>query len=118
MNRTHAFATALTLSLIAPLAQAACTLEAEPAIPDGATATLEQMKTAQASVKTYGEAYRGCLDSENASVPADETPEAKAAREQAYTTAYNASIDRQEALAAKFNESVKAYKAAQAAAAN
>lgn len=118
MNRTHAFATAFTLSLLAPLAQAACTLEAEPAIPDGAKATLDQMKAAQASVKTYGEAYRSCLDAANAEVPADETAEAKAAREQAYTAAYNASIDRQEALAAKFNESVKAYKAAQPPATN
>lgn len=115
MNRTHAFATALTLSLIAPLANAACTLEAEPSIPDGATATLDQMKAAQAAVKGFGEGYRSCLDAENAKVPAEETAEAKVAREQAYTAAYNASIDRHEALAAKFNESVKAYKAAQAA---
>lgn len=109
---------AAALSLLATTTQAACTLEAEPVIPDGKTATLDQMKATQAAVKGYGEAYRKCLDEEaaaaNAAAPKDETADAKNARAAATADAYNASIDKQTALAAKFNDAVKAYKAAQA----
>ena len=117
MNRLPLFALAVTFSLLATSVQAACTLEAEPEIPDGKTATLDQMKATQAAVKGYGEAYRKCLDDEaaaaDASAPKDEAAEAKSARAAATAEAYNASIDKQTALAAKFNEAVKSYKAAQ-----
>lgn len=118
MTRLFTLAAALALPLLAGAAQAACTLEAEPAIPDGKTATLEQMKAAQAAVKVYGEDYRKCLDAEaaaaEAAAPKDETEDAKKARAAATASAYNASIDKHTELAGKFNEAVKAYKAAQA----
>ena len=118
MKTLTTIAAAATLSLLAAASHAACTLEAEPVIPDGKTATLDQMKATQAAVKAYGNDYRACLDSEaaaaNAAAPKDETADAKNARAAATASAYNASIDKQTALAAKFNDAVKAYKAAQA----
>jgi len=118
MKKIVTLAAALTMPLLTATAFAACTLEAEPSIPDGSTATLDQMKATQAAVKAYGNDYRTCLDTEaaaaNAAAPKDETAEAKAARAASTATAYNTSIDKQAALAARFNDAVKAYKAAQA----
>lgn len=118
MKSMFTLAAVLTMPLLAGAAQAACTLEAEPAIPDGKTATLDQMKATQAAVKVYGEDYRKCLDAEaaaaDAAAPKDETEDAKKARAAATAAAYNGSIDKHTALAAKFNDAVKAYKAAQA----
>jgi hypothetical protein len=118
MKKMFTLAAAMALPLLAASAQAACTLEAAPQIPDGKTATLDQMKATQAAVKAYGNDYRACLDAEaaaaNAAAPKDEKAEAKNARAAVTAEAYNASIDKQTALAASFNDAVKAYKAAQA----
>jgi hypothetical protein len=118
MRKIVTLAAALAMPLLTATAFAACTLEAEPAIPDGKTATLDQMKATQAAVKVYGEDYRKCLDAEaaaaDAAAPKDETEDAKKARVAATADAYNGSIDKHTALAAKFNDAVKAYKAAQA----
>ena len=84
MKKIVTLAAALAMPLLTATAFAACTLEAEPSIPDGSTATLDQMKATQAAVKAYGNDYRTCLDTEaaaaNAAAPKDETDEAKAAR--------------------------------------
>ncbi len=118
MRKTLTIVAALAFPFFAATAHAACTLEAEPVIPDGASATLDQMKAAQAAVKAYGVDYRACLDTEaaaaNAAAPKDESADAENVRATATAAAYNGSIDKQTALAAKFNDAVKAYKAAQA----
>ena len=67
MMRLPMAALTLSLSLFAAAATAECSREAAPAIPDGAVATLEDMKAAQAAVKAYmasGTAYLACLDGE------------------------------------------------------
>ena len=118
MRKTLTIVAALAFPFFAATAHAACTLEAEPAIPDGKSATLDQMKAAQAAVKAYGADYRTCLDAEaaaaNAAAPKDESADAENLRATATAAAYNGSIDKQTALAAKFNDAVKAYKGAQA----
>jgi hypothetical protein len=96
-----------------------CTAPAVPDLPDGTTATLEQMLDGQAAVKAYqasNTAYRSCLeplisDAEVAasgdSPPAEVTEKLKALNEH-----YNASVSAEEGLANKFNSELKAYKAA------
>lgn len=100
------------LSLAAVNARAACEYPPEVKIPDGATATQEQMAAAQATVKKYMtdmEAYMSCLDAEAAAIPADQqTPEQKSL----VVKRHNAAVDAMESVAAAFNAQVKAFKAA------
>ena len=73
----------LSLSLFAAAASAECSREAAPAIPDGAVATIDDMKAAQAAVKAYmasGNAFLACLEEEGMAAGEEEAVEAKAAR--------------------------------------
>ena len=50
-----------------------------------------------------------CLDAEQAALPVEEqTPETKAM----HVKRYNAAVDAEESIAARFNDQIKAYKAA------
>ena len=95
---------------------ALCKAEVQPDIPDPASATLDEMKAAQAAVKGFEEAYRKCLDAaaeaSNAAAPTDEPEDDKNARLAAGVALYNASIDRQTALAEKYNAAARAFKEA------
>jgi len=96
-----------------------CTAPDVPTLPDGATATLQQMLDGQAAVKAYQASnteYRSCLEPQISAAevaasgdsPAPELTEAlKTLNEQ-----YNASVSAEETLAGKFNTELKAYKAA------
>jgi hypothetical protein len=81
-------------------------------IPDGATATNDQMVDGQKTVKAYMaemDAYLKCLDDEEAALSEEQkTPEEHALR----IEKYNAAVDVMEANAAAFNEQVREYKAA------
>jgi hypothetical protein len=81
-------------------------------IPDGATATNDQMVDGQKTVKAYMaemDAYLKCLDDEEAALSEEQkTPEEHALR----VEKYNAAVDVMEATAAAFNEQVREYKAA------
>lgn len=99
-------------------AQAACTYPTEPSdIPDGKTATLEQMVAAQKSVKEFDQAivaYTSCLKLEHEAALAkspDLSDDKKKAMEKKLAQKHDAAITADEALAARFNEQVKAYKA-------
>ncbi len=88
---------------------AACEYPQEISIPDGATATNEDMLAGQALVKQYMaemEAYLDCLDKDEANDPEKQSPEAKALHVQRHNTA----VDAMESVAAKFNEQIRAYK--------
>jgi DNA repair ATPase RecN len=103
----------LTLAVsLSPAARAACEYPAEVKIPDGASATEEEISSASAAVKKYlGEmqAYMDCIDAEAAAVPVEEqTPEAKSL----HVKRYNAAVDAMEATANSFNEQLRAFKAA------
>ena len=99
----------LSLSLFAAAASAQCSREAAPAIPDGAVATLEDMKAAQAAVKAYmasGNAFLACLEEEGMAAGEEEAVEAKAAR----IASHNAAVDEQTDVATRFNAALQAFK--------
>jgi len=79
-------------------------------IPDGATATNEEMVDGQMRVKEYMaemEAYLDCLDKESAAAAEERTAEESAA----VTQVYNSAVDEMHRIASAFNEEVRAYKA-------
>ena len=96
-----------------------CTVPEVPGLPDGSSATLQQMLDGQAAVKAYqasNTAYRTCLEPKitaaevaaSGESPGPDLVEAlKALNEE-----YNASVSAEEELAGKFNTELQAYKAA------
>ena len=104
--------------LLATAANAECTYPKEPSnMPDGATATQDQMVEGMKAVKEYNNqvtTYLSCLDEEmNARVeaagpdaPADQIEQIKAI----HTKRHNAAVDALEQQAARFNEQVKVFK--------
>lgn len=94
-----------------------CTAPATPTLPDGASASLEEMVAGQAAVKSFqadAQAYRECLDGAMQRLrTAAEDGDAEAAEAFKQTTdAYNASVSAEENLATDFNSAIRAYKAA------
>ena len=106
-------------TLLAAAAQAECTYPKAPAnLPDGHSATQEQMVEGMKQVKTYNgqvTEYLGCLEQEmNARVeaagpdaPAEQIEQIKAI----HNKRHNAAVDELEQTASRFNEQVKAFKA-------
>ena len=104
--------------LFAGAAGAECVYPKAPAqVPDGATATKDQMVEGMKGVKEYNAAvseYLTCLENEmNARVeaagpdaPADQFEQIKAI----HNKRHNAAVEELEAHAARFNEQVKVYK--------
>ena len=92
--------------------------QAPTKIPDGATATLEDMVAGQKAVGAYQKAindYTACIDKE-----LDDTiakagdklkPEQKADMQRVEAQKHNAAVDQLQAIADRFNEQVKVYKA-------
>jgi hypothetical protein len=105
--------------LAAAPAFATCSYPKAPSnIPDGATATLEQMVAAQKAVKAYNDeikAYTDCLKLEHDTAVAKDseklTKEQKDEMEKMQVQKNNAAVDEAEQVTARFNEQVKAYKA-------
>ena len=105
--------------LMAAAANAECTYPKEPSnMPDGATATQDQMVEGMKAVKEYNTQvtnYLSCLEQEmNARVeaagpdaPADQIEQIKAI----HNKRHNAAVDALEQQAARFNEQVKVFKA-------
>jgi hypothetical protein len=108
----------LLASLAAIPARAACIYPRPPEnVPDGATATYEQMVEAQKAVKQFDAdvtAYNACLDMELQSLLADPgLDDARKAELQAMQVKKNnAAVDEAQALADRFNEQLRAYKEA------
>jgi hypothetical protein len=106
--------TSSPLALIATcgaFAAAACETPAMISIPDGKSATMEQLLAAQAQVKTYMAAmndYLACIDGE-AEAKGEDAPEQYQAM---MATRHNTAVSEMESVAAAFNDQVKAYKAA------
>lgn len=108
------------------VAGATCLAPTAPGtFPDGNTASLDEMKTGQASVKdfvTQANAYIDCVDSEKPKVdPKKKMSEKEAADMKAAQDAAEKKIQAEEAekatVAQRFNDQVKAFKAKAAAAA-
>ena len=111
--RSHLSLALMVLAVaMAPVAQAGCEYPSDVKIPDGKTATQEEIAAANAVVKKYladMEAYTSCLDAEVAALPVEQqTPEAKAL----HVKRYNAAVDAMEATANAFNEQLRAFKGA------
>lgn len=106
-----------TFLLTVGTAAFACDYPQRADVPNGATATKEQMLAGQASVKEFVaamEAYLACIEKDEedtiASMP-ELSEEELATRNAALTKKYNAAVEEMELVAAQFNEEVRAYKA-------
>jgi len=110
------------MALIAVLAAgpvyADCTYPAAPGkLPDGATATLDEMLAGQKVVKEYDtaiKAYVDCIDKEldqKIAAAGDKLkPEQKADMQKVEAQKHNAAIDQLQGVADRFNEQVKVFK--------
>ncbi|MDB6088695.1 MAG: hypothetical protein JWN85_1479 [Gammaproteobacteria bacterium] len=115
------FSIAAVAALTAGPAYADCSYPPPPnKIPDGSTATLEEMQAAQKAMQTYDhaiKAYTDCLRLEHDAALAkttDMTPEEKAKQtaqiESVMNKKNNAAIDQEESIVARFNEQIKVFK--------
>jgi hypothetical protein len=109
-----AFATALTGTVYAD-----CPYPTAPAkLPDGATATLEEMLAGQKAVQEYSKAindYNACIDKaldDQIAKGGDKLkPEQKADLQRMEAQKHNAAVDQLQSVADRFNEQVKIFKA-------
>jgi len=115
--KSFRLAVVLGLAGFAVAAQAECVYPQQDVdMPDGTTATQEEMVAAQKAVKAYMadmEAYLACLKEEHAAAAAeagDEDEEAAAKREAMFTKRHDAAVDQMHLVGARFNEQVRAYK--------
>ena len=106
-------------ALMAAVAHADCPYPATPEkLPDGATATLQDMLAGQKTVADYNKAvndYVACIDKEVDAAIAKQgdklKPEQKADMQRVETQKHNAAIDQLQGVADRFNEQVKVYRA-------
>ena len=99
-----------------------CSGPQPPSLPDGATASMEEMLAGQKAVKEYQAAnleYMGCLEKEFTAAEtaalnssSEEDKEAAQATYQKAVDAYNAAVSKEEEIAGQFNTEIREYKAA------
>jgi hypothetical protein len=118
MTKITVAGTLLAGLLAAVAANAECSYPKAPTgLPDGATATQDQMVEGMKAIKEYNgqvTAYLNCLETEmntrieaaGPDAPADQIEQIKAI----HTKRHNAAVEELEANAARFNEQVKVYK--------
>ena len=101
-----------------PAASAGCNYPKAPSqIPDGKTASLDEMKAAQGAVKQFMtdmDVYLKCVDEENPPAPVgasltEDQKKAQDARERVRVQKHNAGVADEEAVADRFNTQRKAY---------
>lgn len=117
MKSLLVFATMAALSAGAVYAD--CPYPSPPdKLPDGATATLQDMLAGQKAVGDYNKAmndYVACIDKalqdSIASAGDKLKPEQKADMQRVETQKHNAAIDQLQSVADRFNEQVKVFKA-------
>ena len=114
------YSIALLGALAAGQAQGACTYPTAPgALPDGATATRDDMLAGKKKVVQFDNdisAYTSCLKLETEAAlakSADLTDAQKADIQKMADQKHNAAVEADEALAARFNEQLRAYNAKQ-----
>jgi len=93
------------------IAQSECERPETTVIPDGASATLEEMLEAQAGVRAFLDAMNGYIDCMDARIEAaaEDTPPETI---NGWIEARNSAVGEEEALAARFNEERQAYQQA------
>jgi hypothetical protein len=112
-------AIAFTAALGTGAAYAECSYPPAPAnLPDGRTATMEEMVAGQKAVKEYDTAiksYVTCIDKElddSIAKAGDQLkPQQKSDMQHVEAQKHNAAIDQLQAVADRFNEQVKVFKA-------
>ena len=113
------FAMALTAALTAAPVHADCPYPAAPdKLPNGSSATLEEMVAGQKAVRAYDKAindYVSCIDHEldEAIKKGGEQLKAQQKTDMQHVEAqkHNAAIDQLQSVADRFNEQVKVFKA-------
>lgn len=112
MRHSRLLALMVLAASLAPAAQAACEYPGAVKMPDGKSATEQEMATASAAVKKYVadiDAYTACLDAEFAALPPEQqTTDAKSM----VNKRFNAAEDAKVVTATAFNEQLRAFKAA------
>jgi len=113
-------ATVIVAMLLGGYAYADCGYPKPPEkIPDGNTATLQDMLAAQKMIKAYNDeikAYTDCLRSEHDAAiakadPAKITKEQRAELDKVLVQKNDAAVDEATAVTNRFNEQVRAFKA-------
>jgi hypothetical protein len=119
MKKTIIAGTVLAGLLAVAAAHAECSYPKAPSgLPDGATATQDEMVGGMQAIKEYNSQvteYLSCLETEmntrieaaGPDAPSDQLEQIKAI----HTKRHNAAVEELEANAARFNEQVKVYKA-------
>ena len=119
MMKTTLAGTVLAGLLAVAQANAECSYPKAPGgLPDGATASQDEMVVGMKAIKEYNARvteYLNCVDTEmntqvealGTDAPADKVEQIKAIQ----TKRHNAAVEELEATAARFNEQVKVYKA-------
>ena len=98
----------IVASLAAGTAIAECVAPEEVSVPDGSTATEEELSQGQEIIRDFmkaNERYRKCLDDDLASLGDAATVEQKALN----TQLFNSSVDREQALVEMYNKQVRAF---------
>jgi hypothetical protein len=103
---------------IASSALQSCPVSTAPAVPHGTTASAEQMAAAHSAFQAYDAAinsYANCVDSAVARITGQFAGVASGSDLQSLNTlgvrAHNTAIEQEQALADKFNEQIRLYKA-------
>ena len=108
---------AISILLFSAPAAFACDYPQRADVPDGQTATKDEMIAGQQSVKSYMaamEEYLACIAADEETAIAQlENPgeEVLQQREQMLGKRHNAAVEEMEIVAAEFNNEVRAYKA-------
>jgi len=116
MNKTIKFICSVSL-LFGAQSALACDYPDRVSIPNGTTATKEEMLEGQRGVKAFVssmEVYLACIVDEEKMARAvieEMSPEDEQQREDMVNKKYNAAVDEMERLAAQFNVEVQAYRA-------
>ena len=115
MKKLTSLSIGLVLLVAAPVTLA-CEYPEKPSIPAGGDASKEEMIAASRAVKAYQAemtTYRECIDSENSAKIAElAEPDGEEGTNlrAALTKKYNASVEEEELIVARFNEAVREYK--------
>lgn len=111
MPRSICLMAIVTLTLLASPAAAECLLPDSPSIPEGRSATQEQMVAGVGAVKAFQAelgAYRECIDGEIGALDEETGAEDK----KALLGLYDDSVDLEEAVATRLNSQIRDFKAA------
>lgn len=119
MKVVHSLLAAMTLS--SSMAMADCVQPEAPSLPDGASATMDEMIAGQQAVKTFQAEnleYMGCLEGEFTAAKKSiesgkaEDPKALQAAYEKSIDAYNQAVSTEEAVAGQFNTEIREFRAA------